>query len=79
MMPEGSPVMPGHDFSVAWHFAVMPGEVQVMLRGVFWSPRELFSSPARPNLRPGRFLVMWGVARVPPVPSGRTGGVVLQR
>ena len=32
-----------------------------MLRGVFWSLPELFSSPPRPILRPGRFLVMWAL------------------
>lgn len=33
----------------------------MMLRGVFWSRPELFSSPPRPILRPGRFLVMWAL------------------
>lgn len=38
-----------------------------MLRGVFGRPPEPFSGPARPILRPGRFLVMWGVSWSLPV------------
>ena len=33
----------------------------MMPRGVFWSFPEPFSSPPRPILRPGRFLVMWAL------------------
>lgn len=43
------------DFSAAGHFAMMPGKGLMMLRGVFWSLPEPFSSPPRPILRPGRF------------------------
>ena len=48
-----------------------------MLRGVFWSPPEPFSSPARPILRPGRFLVMWALCCFPPaaeIPHEVDGG-----
>jgi hypothetical protein len=51
----GSPVMPEDDFFGRGHFAVMPGEAYMMLRGVFWRHREPFSSPPRPISRPGRF------------------------
>lgn len=39
----------------------------MMLRGVFWSLPEPFSSPPRPILRPGRFLVMWALCCFFPV------------
>lgn len=42
-------------FSAAGHFAVMPGNVESMLRELFLRPPEPFSSPARPFLRPARF------------------------
>lgn len=48
-----------------------------MLGGVFWSPPEPFSSPARPILRPGRFLVMWALCCFPPaaeIPHEVDGG-----
>ena len=38
----------------------------MMLRGVFWSLPEPFSSPPRPILRPGRFLVMWALCCLSP-------------
>src|ERR1041385_64556 len=38
----------------------------MMLRGVFGRPRELFSSPPRPILRAGRFLVMWALGGFSP-------------
>jgi hypothetical protein len=43
------------EFSGRRGFAVKPGKLQVMLRGVFWSPPEPFSSPPPPILRAGRF------------------------
>lgn len=49
----------------------------MMLRGVFWSPRELFSSRPRPILRPGRFLVMSGLGGFSPaaeIPHEVDGG-----
>ena len=48
-----------------------------MLRGVFSRPPEPFSSPARPILRPGRFLVMWALCCFPPaaeIPHEVDGG-----
>ena len=49
----------------------------MMLRGVFWSLPEPFSSPPRTILLPGRFLVMWALccffpaAEVPHEVDGR--------
>jgi hypothetical protein len=36
-----------------------------MLRGLFSRPREPFSSPPRPILRPGRLKVRWRLSAVP--------------
>jgi len=43
------------EFSGRRGFAVKPAKLSVMLRGVFWSLQEPFSSPPQPILRPGRF------------------------
>ena len=48
-----------------------------MLRGVFWRLPEPFSSPPRPILRPGRFLVLLGLGGFSPaaeIPHEVDGG-----